>query len=121
MIKIIVTFLVMTFLGCNISSNNKETLKRSYNRENINSNSAVYLSANYFISKGDVYSASKILNKNFKNQKLLQLKFFSNLASGNFISANKIYKLLGKRYNKNSIYLLPSFILNIQKGNYKIV
>ena len=119
MIKIIVTFFIMSLFGCNISSKNKETFKINQKKEKFNSNSAVYLSANYFISKGDVYTASEILNKNLKNRKLLQLKFFSNLASGNFILANKINKLLGKRYNKNSIYLIPSFILNIKEGKYK--
>lgn len=119
MIKIIVTFFIMSLFGCNISSKNKETIKINQKREKFNSNSAVYLSANYFISKGDVYTASEILNKNLKNHKLLQLKFFSNLASGNFVLANKINKLLGKRHNKNSIYLLPSFILNIKEGKYK--
>ena len=119
MIKIIVTFFVMSFLGCNISSNNKETLESNQQGKKIYSNTAVYLSANYFISKGDFYTASEILNKNIKSQKLLQLKFFSNLSSGNFILAEKIKKLLGKKHSKNSIYLLPSFILNIKKGNYK--
>ena len=116
---IFVIFFVMSFLGCNISSNNRENLENNQQSKKIYSNSAVYLFASYFISKGDVYTASEILNKNLKNRKLLHLKFFSNLASGNFILAHKINKLLGKKYNKNSIYLIPSFILNIKNGNYE--
>ena len=40
---------------------------------------ALYLSANYSISKGDAYTAAKTLNSNIKDLELLKLKFISNL------------------------------------------
>ena len=87
--KITVIFLlILSISSCNVVRENLEKYKDNYEKK-ITSNSATFLTANFFFSKGDAYTASKILNKKVKNIELLQLKFFSNLISGNFEEANK--------------------------------
>ena len=118
MIKNIVFFLVLlNIFSCKIAKENLETYKSNYEKENI-SNSAIFLTANFYFSKGDAYTASKILNIKVKSKKLLQLKFFSNLISGNFEEANKISNLLASVSTKNNLYHLPKYILNIKKNNF---
>ncbi len=116
MIKIIVFFLlVLNVASCNITKKNLEIYKNNH-KERGSSDSATFLTANYYISKGDAYTASKILNKRIESSKLLQLKFFSNLVSGNFEVAHNISVLLTPDFKKNSMYHLPRYIINIKKN-----
>ena len=93
MIKIIIFFVTICLYGCNISSNQTKISDIEFPVKQNLSNNAAYLSANYYISKGDAYTASKILNANTSKLKFLKLKFISNLMSGNFEYANKISNL----------------------------
>ena len=102
MIKVIIIFfLVINVVSCNVTSKNLTISENKYGKR-ISSNSAIFLTASYYISKGDVYTASEILNKKIKNLKLLQLKFFSNLVSGNFEVANKVSIL---KKNSRNVWL----------------
>ena len=105
MIKIVIFFIIIsTVANCNISTKNPEIFSSNY-KNKISSNSGTYLAANFYISKGDAYKARKILEKNTNNPKLLQLKFFSNLVSGEFEVANKISNLLASNFAK-MIYII---------------
>ncbi len=116
MIKIIIVFLlVLNLTGCNVTKKELEIYNNS-NKEIVSSDSATFLTANYYISKGDAYTASKILNKRIESFKLLQLKFFTNLVSGNFEVANNISVILAPKFKKNNIYHLPRYIIDIKKN-----
>lgn len=118
MIKIIIIFLLaLNVVGCNVTSKNLEIYQNDFGKK-INSDSATYLTANYYISKGDFYTASKILDKKINNSKLLELKFFSNLVIGNFELANRISVLLSSNSKKNNLYHLPRQILNIKESKF---
>ena len=112
--KIIITLLTLSFYGCNVSSNNLE-LEFPYEQKlSIN---ATYLSANYYIAKGDAYTASRILNANTNDFQLLKLKFISNLMSGNFEYANKVSNYLSDSEKDGPIYELPKFAIAINNNN----
>ena len=119
MIKIVIFFIMIsTIANCNINRNNQEFFVNKYEKK-ISSDSAIYLTANYYISKGDVYKAREILRKNINSPKLLQLKFFSNLVSGDFENANKISILLASDFSENNLYYYPQYIINIKKNKFK--
>ena len=116
--KVTVIFLlILSISSCNIFKENLEMHKDNYEKNSI-SNSATFLTANFFFSKGDSYTASKILNKKIESTELLQLKFFSNLISGNFDEANKTSILLASDSRKHNLYHLPKYILNIKRNNF---
>ena len=74
MIKIIIIFLLaLNVTGCNVTYKNLEINQNNFEKE-ISSEFATYLNAKYYISKGDVYTASEILNKAIDSSKLLKLK-----------------------------------------------
>ena len=79
---------------------------------------ALYLSANYSISKGDAYTAAKTLNSNIKDLELLKLKFISNLISGNFKEAYNISNSLNINNKNEPVYELPKFALALK--NYEL-
>ena len=118
MIKIIIIIIITTsFLGCNISSKNLNVSDSKFKiKENLSIN-GTYLSANYYITKGDVYAAREILNVNTGQLELLKLKFISNLISGNFEYANEISGLLNNSYKKGPIFELPKFAIALKKHN----
>ncbi len=90
MIKIaLIFFIISNLISCNIKTKHSEILQSHSNQKISSSYIGNYLTANYSIIKGDAYTASKILNKNLSNLKLLEIKFFSNLVSGNFDAADK--------------------------------
>ena len=91
----------------------------NYKTTEINSYSAKYLIANYSISKGDYKTVNEILKTDLSNDELLKLRFFSNLVSGNFTTANKISNLVTTDKKKNYLYLLPKYILNIKNNKLK--
>ena len=118
MIKIIILFLlILNITGCNITKKNPEILIKN-NKIESSSNSATYLTANFYISKGDAYTASEILDKKIESPKLLQLKFFSNLISGDFETANKIAISLAPKFKKNDLYHFPKYIMSIKNSKF---
>ena len=116
--KITVIFLlILSISSCNVVRENLEIYKDNYEKKST-SNSATFLTANFFFSRGDAYTASKILNKKVENIELLQLKFFSNLISGNFEEANKTSILLASDSKQHNLYHLPKYVLNIKRNNF---
>ena len=119
MIKIVIFFIIIsTVANCNISGKNPEIFIDNY-KNKVSSNSGTYLAANFYISKGDAYKAREILEKKMNSPELLQLKFFSNLVSGEFEVANKISNLLASNFAKNDLYYYPQYIINIKKNKFK--
>ena len=120
MIKnIIILFIIFGFISCNVNKKFSHVPQINLNQKNNTSYSANYLTAKYSISKGDAYTASKILETNIKNPKLLEIKFFSNLVSGQFDNAEKISKKLILNGNNKNLYDLPKYILKIKKNDMK--
>jgi Tfp pilus assembly protein PilF len=118
MIKSFLILLIFTtLLGCYASKHKIQTLQ-NYKTKKISSYSSKYLIANYSISRGDYKTVNEILNIDLSNTDLLKLKFFSNLVSGNFTTANKISNLINANERKNSLYLLPKYIINIKNGKF---
>ena len=119
MIKLfLVLFISINLLGCYANKHKIQTLPY-YKTEKVSSYSSKYLIANYSISKGDYKTVNEILNTDLSNAELLKLKFFSNLVSGNFITANKISNLITTDKKKNYLYSLPKYILNIKNNKFK--
>ena len=120
MIRSTIIFLItLNFMSCNIKKNTSNISHNYFNDYNNTSTSANYLTANYSIKKGDAYTASEILDKNVQHPKLLELKFFSNLLSGNFESADKVSKKLQINNKNNDLYKLPKYILKIKKNDFE--
>ena len=117
MIKITIFIITLCFYGCNISSNSPKISEIETPYIQNLSISATYLSANYYISKGDVYTASRILNTNTTDLQLLKLKFISNLISGNFEYANKISIFLSDTEKSGPAYQLSKFAISLDKNN----
>ncbi len=112
-------FITLSLASCNIIEKySNVSYKNFYNKYEPSLN-ARYLAANYSIKKGDVYTASEILDKKFENQKLLEIKFFSNLASGKFRKAEKVSVKLKKSDPNNNLYKLPKYILKLKNNDYK--
>ena len=111
--------MMISLINCNIKNKILDNSHNHFNENNITSNSANYLVANYSIAKGDAYTASKILNKNIQNPQLLEIKFFSNLVSGQFKTANEVAKILKINDETNDLYNLPEYILKIKNGDIK--
>ena len=82
------------------------------------SRSGTYLSSSYSILIGDVFSANKLLQFETKDKTLLELKFFSNLVSGNFEIANNISKSLNIKDQNDFIYKIPRFIKSIENKEF---
>ena len=62
MIKFIIIFLTISFYGCTMNSNISKLSEMEVTNKRGPSINALYLSANYSISKGDAYTAAKTLN-----------------------------------------------------------
>ena len=86
----LILFITVNLIGCNIKTNLSNIPQNNSFKKKNTSYLGNYLTANYSLKKGDAYTASRILNGNLNNQKLLEIKFFSNLVSGNFVTANKV-------------------------------
>ncbi len=120
MIKItLIFFITINLIGCNIKSNLSDISQNQSNPEKSTSYLGNYLTANYLIKKGDAYTASLILNRNLNNQKLLEIKFFSNLISGNFNTADEVSLKLQANSKINTLYNLPRYILKIKNNDLK--
>ena len=115
----LIFFITLNLFGCNIERIPPNVSQNHFNQKIIISHIGNYLTANYSIIKGDAYTASKILNKNITRAKLLEIKFLSNLISGNFYAADKVsqkLKIIGKN---NILYNLPQYILKIRSNDYR--
>ena len=114
MVKITLFFFTtLILLGCNIKVREPNSSQSNFYKITSSSYVGDYLTANYSIIKGDAYTASRILDKNLDNPKLLEIKFFSNLVSGNFNTAYDVAQKL-KSNNNNILYNLPKYILKIK-------
>ena len=114
MVKITLFFFItLILLGCNIKVQEPNSSQSNFYKITSSSYVGDYLTANYSIIKGDAYTASRILDKNLNNPKLLEIKFFSNLVSGNFNTAYDVAQEL-KSNNNNILYNLPKYILKIK-------
>ena len=114
MVKItLIFFTTLILLGCNIKVQEPNSSQSNFFKITSSSYVGDYLTANYSIIKGDAYTASRILDKNLNNPKLLEIKFFSNLVSGNFNTAYDVAQKL-KSNNNNILYNLPKYILKIK-------
>ena len=118
MIKFIIIFLTISFYGCTMNSNISKFSDIEVTNKKSPSINALYLSANYSISKGDAYTAAKTLNSNIKDLELLKLKFISNLISGNFKQAYNISNSLNINNKNGPVYELPKFALTLK--NYEL-
>ena len=118
MIKFIIIFLTISFYGCTMNSNISKLSDIEVTNKKSPSINALYLSANYSISKGDAYTAAKTLNSNIKDLELLKLKFISNLISGNFKQAYNISNSLNINNKNGPVYELPKFALTLK--NYEL-
>ena len=114
MIKFIIIFLTISFYGCTMNSNISKLSDIEVTNKKSPSINALYLSANYSISKGDAYTAAKTLNSNIKDLELLKLKFISNLISGNFKEAYNISNSLNINNKNEPVYELPKFALALK-------
>ena len=118
MIKFIIIFLTISFYGCTMNSNISKLSDIEVTNKKSPSINALYLSANYSISKGDAYTAAKTLNSNIKDLELLKLKFISNLISGNFKEAYNTSNSLNINNKNKPVYELPKFALALK--NYEL-
>ena len=115
----LILFIIVNLIGCNIKTNLTEISPNHSNKQNNTSYVGKYLTANYSLQKGDAYTASRILNRNLDNQKLLEIKFFSNLVSGNFVTADKVSHKLKVNGKINTLYNLPRYILKIKNNDLR--
>jgi Flp pilus assembly protein TadD len=118
---IIITFHLFLFFitGCDIEKKNLNLTDDYYLNIKHSSESGKYLSASYSISKGDVFSASKIFRSQKEDQTLLDLKLFSNIVSGNFEAAETILNIIEKREENDFLFNITQFAINFKKGNYE--
>ena len=120
MIKsVLILFITVNLIGCNIKTNISDIPQNNSLKKKNTSYLGNYLTANYSLKKGDAYTASRILNRNLNNRKLLEIKFFSNLVSGNFVTANKVSNKLKVNGEINTLYNLPRYILKIKNHDFR--
>ncbi len=120
MIKSALILLIsVNLISCNIKTKLSDIPKDHYNQKNNTSYLGNYLTANYSIKKGDAYTASRILNRKLTNLKLLEFKFFSNLVSGNFNTADNVSRKLKVNGKINTLYNLPRYILKIKNNDLR--
>ncbi len=120
MIKSALILLIsVNLISCNIKTKLSDIPKDHYNQKNNTSYLGNYLTANYSIKKGDAYTASRILNRKLTNLKLLEFKFFSNLVSGNFNTADNVSRKLKVNGKINTLYNLPRYILKIKDNDLR--
>ena len=118
MIKIALIFLItLNLISCNIITNNLD-ISQSHRDKTNSSYISSYLTANYSIMKGDAYTASRILNSDSNSLELIEMKFFSNLVSGNFAVAHKVSRKLRINNKSNILYNLPQYILKIKNNDF---
>ena len=117
--NVLFLFITLNLLGCNINTKFSNLSDRNFNPQNSSSYVGNYLTASYSITKGDAYTASRILDEDISNLKLLEIKFFSNLVSGNFYNADKVSHKLKVNGENKTLYDLPQYILNIKNNDLR--
>ena len=115
----LILLITLNLIGCNMKTKISDVSQSHSNQNNSTSYIGNYLTANYSIMKGDAYTASRILNKNLNSLKLLEIKFFSNLVSGNFDAADKVSQIIKVSGKNNTFYNLPRYILKIKNNDFK--
>ena len=115
---IFISLLLFSFLGCHVNLD-IHNLNVKYNKIINHSQSGKYLSANYSIFKGDVFTANNILKSGKNNLTLLELQFFSNLVSGNFENANSISNLTIFKNRNNFLYRIPEFAISFKNQDFE--
>ncbi len=115
----LIFFITLNLIGCNIKTEHSDTSRVYFDKKNSTSYAGNYLTANYSIMKGDAYTASRILEKNSSNLKLLEIKFFSNLIGGNFVTADKVSQKLKVNGKNDTLYDFPRYILKIKSNDIK--
>ena len=115
----LIFFITLNLIGCNIKTEHSDTARIYFDKKNSTSYAGNYLTANYSIMKGDAYTASRILEKNSSNLKLLEIKFFSNLIGGNFVTADKVSQKLKVNGKNDTLYDFPRYILKIKSNDIK--
>ncbi len=119
MIKLILIFFVLfNLISCKIKTKVSDNPQSYFLKIKNSSYAGNYLTANYSIIKGDAYTASQILDKNLSSPKLLEIKFFSNLVSGNFNVADEVSQKLKIYGRNNKLYDLPQYILKIKNNDF---
>ena len=74
MIKsVLILFITVNLIGCNIKTNISDIPQNNSLKKKNTSYLGNYLTANYSLKKGDAYTASRILNRNLNNRKLLEM------------------------------------------------
>ncbi len=117
--KITILLLVLIFItSCNSKTILVNSIISNQNEIKPQSQSGSYLSSSYSILKGDVFSANKFLISESDDLTLLELKFFSNLVSGNFEIANQTSKSLNLKASSDFIYKIPKFVKSINNKNF---
>ena len=111
MIKTLITSLFLLILSSCYSIKTNKPFNSNHTEIKFSSQNGKYLSANYSISKGDVFAANKILGTGENSLTLLELQFFSNLVSGNFKIANKISNNKILKNKNNILYKIPQFAM----------
>ena len=105
MIKIALILLItLNLISCDTTTKHLDISRSHSNQKTITSHLGSYLTANYSIIKGDAYTASRILNRDLNSLDLLEIKFFSNLVSGNFDVADKVSRKLKVNGKRNILY-----------------
>ena len=115
----LILLITLNLIGCNMKTKISDVSQSHSNQNNSTSYIGNYLTANYSIIKGDAYTASRILDKNLSSLKLLEIKFFSNLVSGNFDAADKVSHKIKVNGKNNTFYNLPRYILKIKNNDFK--
>ena len=100
----LILLITLNLISCNMKTKISDVSQSHSNQNNSTSYIGNYLTANYSIIKGDAYTASRILDKNLSGLKLLEIKFFSNLVSGNFDVADKVSHKIKAKGNINIFY-----------------
>ena len=116
---IFISFFLLSFSGCHLDLHNTRNLNVQHNKIKSHSQSGKYLSANYSIFKGDVFTANKILKSEKNNLTLLELQFFSNLVSGNFENANSLSNLTIFKNRNNFLYRIPEFAISFKNRDFE--
>jgi len=115
----LILLITLNLIGCNMKTKISDVSQSHSTQNNDTSYIGNYLTANYSIIKGDAYTASRILDKNLSSLKLLEIKFFSNLVSGNFDAADKVSHKIKLNGENNTFYNLPRYILKIKNNDFR--
>ena len=115
----LILFITLNLIGCNIKTKLSNVSDNNFNPQNSSSDIGNYLTANYSMIKGDAYTASRILDRDIISLKLLEIKFFSNLVSGNFYNADKVSRKLKVNSENKTLYNLPQYILKIKNKDFR--